>query len=585
MIFPSLTPSRQTRVTTDVFSGYDHRPRVPDGAFYDTMNLSSRQYPLLCTRLRRGTVRTLQQPGGLIGKEALCWVESGTLYVGGLPTALTGLSAGDKQLVSMGGCILVFPDKLYYNTEDPTDFGSMEAELSVTGTIGYSLCDAEGAPLGEPTASAEEPADPPNAALWMDTSGGGRVLRQYSKAQRLWVELPSVYTKLTLPALGQVPALFSRYDGVEISGAAADTLNGSKILYALGGGGNEQDYIVLAGLIDAGFTQSGTLRLRRRLPAMDYVCEAQNRLWGCRYGNDGEKNINEIYASALGDFRNFRQYLGLSTDSWSASVGSDGPWTGAVSYLGRPCFFKEDRIHQVTVSATGAHRLDETVCRGVQRGCHRSLQVVGESLYYKSPGAVCVWQGGFPQSVGAALGETAYDSAAGGGVDGRYYLSMRRSEDGVWQLFCYDTERGIWQREDELHVGCFAAAGGELYALDAESGKLLALKGSVGEPETSLPWLAETGLLDYRSPDRKYVSRYTLTLRMSEGARVQLWLRYDSAGDDWEKCGEIGQFVNGSVAIPVRPRRCDHMQLRISGEGEVRLCALTRILELGSDVG
>ena len=583
MQFPYLSPTPQTQVVTDVFRGYDHRLSAADGTFCDTLNLSSRQFPLLSTRLRRGTVTQLTRPGGLIGKDTLCWVADGTLYVNQLATPLTGLTAGEKQLVSMGAYVLIFPDKRYYNTQDPSDFGSMEADLTLSGEIRCSLCDAEGTELGTPLASAEEPEAQNNAALWLDTSGGGRVLRQYSQAQRVWVELESVFTKLSFPSLGRVPALFSRYDGVEISGAARAELNGSKLLYALGGGEQENDYIVVAGLIDAPFTAEGSVRIRRRLPEMDFVCEAQNRLWGCRYGNDGEKNVNEIYASALGDFKNFYQFPGLSTDSWTASVGSDGPWTGAVNYLGRPTFFKENRIHQVAVSASGAHRLEETICRGVQAGSHKSLQVVGESLYYKSAGQVCVWQGGFPQSAGAALGERAYDSAVGGSIDGLYYLSMRETESGAWHLFCCDTERGVWYREDALHAQCFAAVRGELYAIDAARGTVLALRGTAGEPESSLPWMAETGLLDYQTPERKYVSRYTLTLRVTAGAKISLWLRYDSEGD-WEKSGEVELFSNGTAVIPVRPRRCDHLQLRICGEGEVRLCALTRILETGSDL-
>lgn len=581
MQFPILAPTPQTRLVTDRFTGYDHRLRIADGAFYDTKNLSLRDFPLLSTRPRRGTVRTLTNPGGLLGKDSLVAVENGVLTVNGLATPLTGLTPGRKQLVSMGACVLVFPDKRYYNTADPSDYGSLEADLSVSGEIAYCLCGPDGTALDDPISSAEEPRSPANGQLWLDLSGGGRSLRQYSASQGLWLEPEGVFTRVTLPSLGQVPALFRQYDGVTVSGAAAAELNGEKILYALGGGETRQDYVVLAGIVDAAFTGSGTLRLRRTLPQMDYVCEAGNRLWGCRYGNDGGRNVNEIYASALGDFKNFRQFLGLSTDSWAASVGSDGPWTGAVNYLGRPCFFKEERIHQVTISSAGAHRLDETPCRGVQRGCAGSLCVVGESLYYKSPEGVCVWQGGFPQSVGAVFGGETYHAAVAGTAEGRLYLSMLDGEEHA-HLFVLDTALGLWIREDELRVTDFAAVGGELYALEADTGRLLALLGTAGEPEESLPWAAETGLLRYRSAARKYLSRTNLSLRMAPGASLRLKLRYDSAGP-WEDAGSLSFSGTGTVTVPVRPRRCDHLQLRLEGEGEMTLFALTRVLELGSD--
>ena len=583
MRFPTLAPGVQTRRVTDVFNGLDRRLRAPDGCFRDTENLSARHWPLLSTRLRRGVCGTLEDPGGLLGKDALCHVAGGTLYVNGLPTALTGLSPGLKQLVGMGAYVLVFPDKKFYNTEDPTDCGSMEADFTLTGDLTLSLCGLDGTPWPDPTPSPTAPEAPANGALWLQSGEGGATLCQWSEALGLWNELSTVYTRVEFTSEGEIPRLFRAYDGVEIEGLPLEDLNGSKILYALGGGEGERDCIVLAGLCPAAFTaENVTVRLRRRVPDMDFVCQCQNRLWGCRYGRNGDETVNELYASALGDFKNFRQYLGLATDSWTASVGSDGEWTGAVSYLGHPLFFKEDRLHTVTISPIGAHSVEEIVCRGVQKGSERSLCVVGESLYYKAPGEVCVWQGGFPQSVSAALGEERFFDAVGGAIDGIYYLSMRGETEG-WRLFSYDTRRGLWYREDALHALCFAAARGELYAVDAESGALLALKGTAGEPEADFAWMAETGLQHYETADRKYLSRYNLTLRLSPGAELSIALRYDSAGD-WEESGTLRFSGTGTVTVPIRPRRCDHLQLRLSGRGEGQICALTRVLEVGSDV-
>ena len=88
---------------------------------------------------------------------------------------------------------------------------------------------------------------------------------------------------------------------------------------------------------------------------MDFVIESGNRLWGCRYGKalNGE-TVNEIYASKLGDFRNWYCFAGISTDSYTASVGTDGAFTGAVTYMGRPIFFKgEKRLSIASVKEIG----------------------------------------------------------------------------------------------------------------------------------------------------------------------------------------------------------------------------------------
>lgn len=584
MELPRLGQLTTSRILTETFTGYEHRLRVRDGAFFDMQNLSGDEYPLLASRKLRGLVGTLTSPGGLLEKDAPCWVAGGSLYVNGLQTPVTGLSEGEKQLVSLGAYVLIFPDKVYYNTADPTDYGSMEASYQTQGTVSYTPCDLDGNPYTVTTVSAAEPEEPENGEIWVDTSEEGHVYRQWSQASVMWVEIVTVYTKISFTSRGQIPALFKQYDGVTISGSQIEELNGEKILYAVGGDADTDDYVVVVGLLDAASTdEQQLLKIERKLPQMDYVCECQNRLWGCFYGNDGEKNLNEIYCSALGDFKNFRQYLGIATDSWTASVGSDGPWTGAVNYLGTPCFFKEHRVHRVSVSSQGAHRLDETVCRGVQKGSWRSLCVVGETLLYKSRTDVCAWQGGFPRGVSEALGDEAYYQAAAGAVGEKYYISMR-SGAGAWSLFVYDLGNGMWHREDALHALCFARCDDSLYCIDADTGKLWDLQGAAGTKESSIDWMAESGIQYYEYTDRKYLSRFDLKLKLERDGWLRMLIRYDE-DEDWRIVGEIeGQGMNTFV-FPVRPRRCDHMRLRLEGTGELRLFSVTRILRKGSDRG
>ena len=583
MFYPRLKPLRSRRVTTDRFRGYEHRLHIPDGAFFETRNLSGDQYPLLASRRPRGLVTSLENPGGLLEKDAPCWVAEGTLYVNGLATALTGLTPGEKQLVSMGAYVLIFPDKVYYNTADPADWGSMEASIKTLGAVTYTPCSVDGEAYPVGSIGPQEPAAPENGEIWIDTADGATVYRQWSQVSLLWVEIETVYTRIGFTSRGEIPRLFRQYDGVSISGSQKEELNGEKILYAVGGNENTDDFVVVTGLLREAYTDEGKqLKLERKLPQMDYVCECQNRLWGCFYGSDGEKNLNEIYCSALGDFRNFRQYLGLSTDSWTASVGSDGPWTGAVNYLGSPTFFKENRIHRVSVSSGGAHRLEETVCRGVQRGSHKSLCVVGETLLYKSRTEVCAWQGGFPQSVSSELGEKNYYEAAAGSIGEKYYISMR-DDAGTWSLFVYDLGKGLWYREDGLHALCFARCGDSLLCIDARTGKLWDLQGAAGVQETPISWLAETGVQSYETADRKCLTRFDFKLQLARGGWMKVFLNYDS-GEDWLPAGEIEGRGLETVLLPVRPRRCDHLRLRLEGEGELRLFSITRKLRKGSDL-
>lgn len=118
---------------------------------------------------------------------------------------------------------------------------------------------------------------------------------------------------------------------------------------------------------------------------------------------------------------------------------------------GDDVYLKEDRIHRVSISAYGAHQINETACRGVQKGSGKSLVVVNETLLYKSRSDICAYQGGFPSSISDALGEELYSDAVAGAIRDRYYISMKDSE-GKYQLFVYDMGKRLWMREDSLEV-------------------------------------------------------------------------------------------------------------------------------------
>lgn len=583
---PYLTPmpvQQSVRDVTDVFAGYNHHPKISEGEFYDMQNLSSDHYPLLSCRKKRGMVLRSKKMQGITElAEKLAWIEDGTLYYDGEATGITGLSEGKKQMVCMGAYIVIFPDKVYYNTAEPEDRGSMEARFSSTGAVKYKMCKADGTVYEKtPTVSDTAPLEPGDGDLWIDSSGEKFTLKIYSTALVEWGTIPTVFTRIEFITTGEIPELFAEHDGVEIEGSEIEDINGEKVIYALGGDDTHADYIVVTGLLKEAVTQEeGSVRITRSVPDFDYVCESQNRLWGCFYGQKDGEALNEIYASALGDFKNWRQYMGLSTDSWTASVGSDGEWTGAVNYMGYPIFFKENSILRVSVSAIGAHSISETVARGVQPGSAESLCVVNETLYYKSRSAVCAYQGAFPVSVSEAFGEEQYSNASAGALPDKYYIAMDDAE-GKRILFVFDLKRGLWMKEDEFEAWEFAARGNELYAITTEG--LVSLLGTEGEKEVFVTWWAETGMLYYQYPDRKYLSRYNLRVSMEEGAAFDIYVMYDSSGL-WERKARVQYNGTGTVNVPIWPRRCDHMAIRFEGKGAFKLYSIAKILEIGSDM-
>ena len=167
----------------------------------------------------------------------------------------------------------------------------------------------------------------------------------------------------------------------------------------------------------------------RHMPNMDFLIESGNRLWGCRYGTalNGDV-VNEIYACKLGDFKNWSCFMSLSTDSYTASCGTDGQFTGAITHLGYPLFFKENCVHKVYGNIPANFQIQDTACRGVQKGCHGSLAIVNETLFYKSRGGICAFDGSLPKDASYVLGNEAYSDAVGGAHGNKYYVSMKHSD-------------------------------------------------------------------------------------------------------------------------------------------------------------
>ena len=578
MDYPYLNTMSQSESMTETFIGYDHNLRISDGAMWDMQNLTSDYYPLLANRGPRKEIVQLAEGHGLLGKESLAWVDERKLFWGGedVSEALRShgvvLENGKKQLLSMGAYIIILPDKAYYNTADPDDCGMIEAEWTNEYPVTASMCMADGSGF-EYTVSATAPENPSNGDYWLKTQDDKDALYTWTTDQ--WTGVATVYCKLQGYGIDNK---FKDDDGVNISGFSGESLNGSHILYGQG-----EDYIIIVGSCrNAETLQAGQLTITRKMPDMDYVIECQNRLWGCKYGTVGGKQINEIYCCKLGDFKNWEYYAGISMDSYRASCGTDGAWTGAVNYLGYPMFFKADCLHKVYVSAEGAHQIDSVPCRGVAPGCSESLAIVDNQLVYAGMDGMCAYDGSLPTAIGQVLGKELFRDAIAASFRNKYYVSMRGSESG-WCLFAFDVSKGIWCKEDDTQVKAMARCADALYAIDMDD-KIISLAGEAeGKEEDELQWSATTGIIGYTDANHKYVSRFVIRMKLDNGATARFDIEYDSSGA-WRSCGNVRGNGLRSTVLPIRPVRCDHFRIRIQGKGNVRIYSVSRMYERGSDI-
>ena len=599
MKYPTLYPKENSRQMVDIFKGYNHNLRINDGEFFDMKNMTADHYPVLSPRGKRGVYAEQGSFTGLIAKDSLCYVDGSEFVMNEYRVDL-GLNDEPKQLISMGAYVIIMPDKKYINTKNLTDFGSIEAAFpGVEGQMvsaSYEMCKVDGTVYTDVIKQSTAPEDPENMQLWIDTSSTPHVLKQYAATSAVWNQIATTYVKISAPGIA---ANFSQYDAVKITGlpeqlTQLEDLEGQTSplweVYRDPGDTSEEnpraegtyDYIVVVGILDEAASYESQLRLERTMPIMDFIVESENRLWGCRYGEaaNGEV-VNEIYASKLGDFKNWNCFMGLATDSYAASCGTDGQFTGAITHLGYPLFFKENCVHKVYGNYPANFQIQTTACRGVQKGCEKSLAIVNETLFYKARSGVCAYDGSLPVEMSAALGDMHYGRAVAGSHGNKYYISMQEAVSPEYSVFVYDTAKGMWHKEDKLHAECFCSCDSELYAI--ADGKIITMLGSGTQEEMFVEWMVQTGEIGITTPDMKYISRLTVRMTLDIGSEVRFYAQYDFM-DDWEEVCVLEGTSLRSFSIPIRPRRCDHMKLRIEGVGNAKIYSITKTIEQGSEL-
>ena len=290
MNLPYIRAASKTSGMLTAFGGLNTLPSAGEGEFSQMTNLSARAYPFLQSRAPRNLERALQSPGGATGAgDDLIWADGTILYKNGTQNAT--VAAGEKQFARMGALLLVWPDKISVNLESG-EVRALEHTYAASGSVSVSQSNLAG-------------------------------------------EASDTATFLKIAASG-IGSGFSAWDGVEIAGLSNEALNGSYVLYAV-----EEDFLIVPGVLEEPLSQTGSLTVARTCPDMDFLAVHQNRLWGCSSEN------HEIYASKLGDPANFHVYAGIASDSYAATVGTAGDFTGAAAVNDTVVFFQEGGVTKV----------------------------------------------------------------------------------------------------------------------------------------------------------------------------------------------------------------------------------------------
>lgn len=601
------TAANRTKRQVIAFGGVNYGENTGDGELAESFGLSSARFPCLTQRAGRKTYAGYEAPTGIYARGKLCVVDGTDFLYDG--KVVGQVAAGAKHFATINTKIVIFPDKVYYDT-DAEEFGSLEAHYpGYTGDVTFSAntitvpeqsyidhaAESETTISGvgaDTTMTAYTGASVNKSSGALTMSGGsektpgklksGDIIQYECDTEKEYMVVKSsteqsdgtyhisyILHDVLLHKYPDFDEYFSAGDAIEISGCTTHAENnGSHIIRSIDGRTLTFDKDIFSGT----GAENGTVSLAREVPDLTCICECDNRIWGA----EG----TTIYASALGDPKNFKLYDGLSTDAYAVAVGTDGAFTGCIAYSSTVLFWKENCVHKVIGSIPSNYEIYTYTVPGLQSGSEKSMVIINETLFYKGRNGVYAYTGGTPELISENFGTRRFFDAVAGTDGERYYISMR-TEAGDWELYVFDTAQGIWLREDFTHAADFAQLNGTLYFLDANSGKVM-MCGQDNEEEGRLPWNATLCQMDETTHGRKIYSRLYLRAEMEQGS----WLRVEISvdGAPFRQVFITHNERAQTAQIPILPTRCDNFRVRLSGKGFCLLKSIVREFTVGSEV-
>jgi len=308
--------------------------------------------------------------------------------------------------------------------------------------------------------------------------------------------------------------------------------------------------------------------ISRKIPDLDFLFVHENRVWGYK--------DKTIYASKLGDFKNWNNFDGISTDSYAVDVPTFGDFTCGISFMGYPTFFKEDGVFKIYGSRPSNYEVKYNAVQGCV--CGATLALANETLFYLSRLGVMQYTGGVPTPISDPLGDLITGSFAAVGFADGYKYYLRYEDDQYGRIFTYDQRRGMWhiERHGQYYIKYVFRYNNRLAAvsIDIPDGgsvrnTLWAVQ-SAGTPE-EIDYEIQFADFDFDTFGSKYP--------------VRLWFRYEADndvdvtvvcdGDPRRGTALTLPATDKAVAyVPLSIQRCDRFALSMVGSGVLKLYAI-----------
>ena len=316
----------------------------------------------------------------------------------------------------------------------------------------------------------------------------------------------------------------------------------------------------------------GEILIEKTIPDMDYLCNIDNRIWGCK--------DDTVYSSGLGNPFSWQSYTGIETDAVYIEAGTIEKFTGCCAYNGYPYFFKENEMYRVYGSTPAGYSLQRVADIGIKKGSSHSVCSVNSILMFLSPKGVYAYTGGVPAEVSGVLNDFIYDCIAS--TDGlKYYGVMTVGNEK--RLYVYDVKSGMWSSEHfEGEVLGFVFYDNELRCMNS-NGEIFTVSRPTGKYGIEVKEIKDKAVIEFNdfyggSIGTKDIGRIILRTSVApEYNALYVYVQYDSDGI-WHRVGKIynQNTLKRVCEFGFFPRRCDHFRIKLECQGKFTLYSMAR---------
>lgn len=532
MLIPSLNSINQKKQTIDNFLGIDNRPGAPFGSLKDSLGLTVNSYGALCSGV---SIRNFYNGNGIdnlgISDQLYFFYDNELVWDG----SYTKLKCAKKQtaVIKFGIWVVVFPEKKAYNTETEE---IISLENTFEGEAEILVCSSDGTEISF-VSSPHKPAD---AEYWCDTSASEPVLKRFASGSYYTVDSP----KLKIKAEG-IEEGFKVGDSVKVSALTPDS---ERVIRALG-----ENYILVDGVLASNI--NGSLVLKREIPEINYAIAFGNRIWGT------SKNGTEIYASALGSFDNFFCFEGVSSDSYTVSVGDAGSFVGIAEFENALYFFKRDRVYSLFGTKPSNFQLRCYKIEGPKVGANNQIVLHKGFLYYVSILGLMRFNGASSEPVLKKLKTSLTKCSLVSNGENLFFHA-----DGNLFMINTDSMKVLKVYSGDISSVCYYLS---YITFSTSSGIKFLIMG-----DKSPEFMAEFNSGCEKAEKDSFLKRIYLNLMLGENSNLAVEISYD--GKPYKVVSTLSG-KNKSYYIPIQLSRHRELALRLSGSGIFRLYSVSLV--------